>query len=181
MNVISGSTTSKVKWEKAQKQICSWKLSFKTVLAFTSLGRLIIDNQPLSWTCDVLCPWLCCVWWRCSSPLPPFLMYSVCLTLRHLFGCFIFYTHWPVSPSTPPTPTVPLYTHPSLTISPSGFHHSAACPPFFQLSWLLPTSSQLPAAPITSHLSTFHPFVSSLLSSLHISQFPSKLFTLLLF
>lgn len=85
-----------------------------------------------------------------------------------------------------PHPPLPLSLSPftpihSWPFPPLGFIILPPCPPFFQLSWLLPTSSQLPAAPITSHLSTFHPFVSSLLSSLYISHFPSKLLNLLLF
>lgn len=88
---------------------------------------------------------------------------SVCLSLRHLFGCFIFYTHWPVSP-TPPTLSVPLYTHPSLTTSPLGFVILPPSPPFLIIFTASCCSLHFPTV-------RFPPFVSSLFSPLHIYPF----------
>lgn len=95
---------------------------------------------------------------------------SVCLSLWHLFGCFIFYTHWPVSP-TPPTLSVPLYTHPSLTTSPLGFVILPPSPPFPILFTpplflphcflLLPSFPTCPFPP-PSFLPCSHPFISTL-------------------
>lgn len=47
-------------------------------------------------------------------------MYSVCLSGSLLDICLgvLSYTHWPASPPTPPTLSVPLCTHPSLSSSP---------------------------------------------------------------
>lgn len=65
---------------------------------------------------------------------------SDCLSQRHLFGCYIFYTHWPVSPPPPlPFSLSPFSTPPCLTVSPLGLAVLPPHPSFFQLSLLHPS------------------------------------------
>lgn len=87
---------------------------------------------------------LSCVSRRCSSPRPAATLnvfwLSDCLSHRHLFGCYIFYTHWPVSPPPPlPLSLSPFSTPPCLTVSPLGLAVLPPHPFFFQLSLLHPS------------------------------------------
>lgn len=86
---------------------------------------------------------LSCVARRCSpwpaATLNVFCL-SDCLSHRRLFGCYIFYTHWPVSPPPPlPLSLSPFSTPPCLTVSPLGLAVLPPHPSFFQLSLLHPS------------------------------------------
>lgn len=74
------------------------------------------------------------------AAMPNVFRLSACLPFRHLFGCFIFYTHWPVSP-TPPSHSLCPPLHPTmLDHFPSGFRYSSLLVPLFPIIFTPPLS-----------------------------------------
>ena len=115
------------------------------------------------------------IWWRCPSPMPPFLMYSVCLSVWLVDTCLGASSYTLTDLSPPPIPPTP--PHPSIPDHfPSGFRHSPSLSPLsnylFSALFLPHCFLLLPSFPTCP----FSPLCSSPILTPSYSHSPSSLF-----